>query len=117
MSKEFNDYDVEVVETEVIMQRFRDREDGTPGGVSYYQNAYLNKGKKNDVEFRIPCTAEQFKNQDGYSAGFYVWTSRNILFDISKYGVPEYSKEIQYGNRLFPIKPVLVDASAQKKAA
>lgn len=83
----------------------------------FYQVAYLNKGKRNDLEFQIPLSQEQLP----FRTGRYNWAGRNSLFQISKYNNLEIDRDINYAAIDFPIVPVPVPSSSsflpEKKAA
>lgn len=69
----------------------------------YYQLAYLNKGKRNDLEFQIPLSQAQMP----FRSGRYKWSKRNTLFSVNQYGNLEIDRDFSYAALEFPIFSVV----------
>ncbi len=91
------DYDVEIEEYQKVKREIK-KKDGEIL-VFYTQRAWLNVGRRNDIEFSIPLT----ESAPPFPIGKYRFVKRNCLFTVSEYGNLQISREILYANVEFPL--------------
>jgi hypothetical protein len=106
------DYDIEIEDAEKIRREIKNNETGKVN-IFYTQKAWLNVGRRNDVEFNIPLS----ESARAFPVGRYRFTRRNGLFSVNEYGNLQVSREITYASIDFPIVPIIMQVQSEKKAA
>ena len=108
-----DDYDIEIEDAQKVRREITNRDTGNVL-VFYSQKAWLNVGRRNDIEFSIPLS----ESSKPFLPGRYKFSKRNILFGVNQYGSLEISREVAYASVEFPIVPVVASfIPEQKKAA
>lgn len=95
------DYDIEIEEEIKHSREGVSSKTGEPFKL-YYQNAYLNIGRKNDIEIHIPLA----QTQTPFIKGYYKFKGKNALLTANEYRNIQIKREYAYGSEMFPIELV-----------
>jgi hypothetical protein len=107
-----DDYDIEIEDAEKVRREITNRETGNVL-VFYSQKAWLNVGRRNDIEFSIPLS----ESSKPFPVGRYKFSKRNVLFSVNEYGSLQIARDVLYASVEFPILPVVASFIPEKKAA